>query len=125
MRFNDYIDLVQLSEGEYNDTYGYDKKVPIVIAKNLPANFTSMADAVKLLQNRDIEWHERYIVQHKALMFSEVIVDAIYRHSDQKYYMVNWRHTTGTPKIISYRAEIKGVREGEWAEDGINILGDD
>ena len=68
MRFNDYIDLVQLSEGEYNDTYGYDKKVPIVIAKNLPANFTSMTDDVKLLQNRDIEWHERYIVQHKALM---------------------------------------------------------
>lgn len=123
MRINDYCDLIQLGDGEYNPTYGIDSPSINYVAKNVPVNFTSMRDDNKTLQNRDTEWHERYIVQHKILQLSEVVIDAVYRHSDQTYYMVNWRNSTGTPKIVSYRVELKDVRRTEWEGEPFYALG--
>lgn len=119
MRYNEMVDLIQYNDPvDPDDSFGtVAYQEPTVVVKNLPVSKGSMRDMNKLLQNQDVMWEQRYILQHKFYELKELKVDAVRLHSTGQILDVYWDNTTGTDQTISYKVEYRGVRATQ--EDGV------
>lgn len=117
MKTNDFIDLIQYNEYTYNATHGINEEIPTYVAKNVPCYFSSLRLDQKLLQNQDVNWLKRFIVQHKIIELQGITVDAVYRHSTGETLDVYWNNGTGAKQTVSYRVETKDIRREAFEGD--------
>lgn len=117
MRANELITLVQFNDPEYKPDGSVYNGDATIIAEGIPATVTSMATEVKLLMNKDVQFEDRYLIQHKLYELKNARVDAIYRHSNSTWYYVFRDHTTGASKTCSYLVEYRDTRRTEWGDN--------
>ena len=119
MRYNDIVDLLQYNTWEDpDDGFGtLEYKEPVEVAINVPVSVGSLRNQNKLLQNQDVQWEQRYIIQHKIWELKRLKIDAIRMHSTGQILDVYWDNTTGTDQTVSYKVEWRDIRRTK--EEGV------
>jgi hypothetical protein len=119
MRYNEIVDLLQYNNPvDPDEDFGtLEYEEPTVVVTNLPVAVGSLRTQSKLLQNQDLQWEDRFLIQHKIWELKNLRVDAVRFHSDGRIMDIYWDNTTGTDQTISYKVEWRDVRRSQ--EEGV------